>query len=136
MANSTGGAVKAFIEAQGLGIAAYAREAPQGVAMPYLTIQDGITVTPETAFPAHDDPEGHVAESVQVDVWQLGSAESFTLPDAVARAFLGANLTGLPSYGPRACQLDHGPIRVPDPDPNVVHHAVTLLVHRTLARRP
>jgi hypothetical protein len=103
--------------------------------MPYLTVQDGLSIAPEGAWPQHDDAEGHVEEMVQVDVWQARSAESLTLPDAVALAFRGATLTGLPSHNPRACLLDGGPERIPDPNDSVVHHALTLRVRRTLARR-
>ena len=139
MAATTAGALKAYLEAQGLGVTVFRDRAREDQAFPYLTVTEGIAVTPEETFNAFDDEDGHVVELAQVDVWQTWRnddrtiAESYTLADAVALALNGAILTTLPNYvgAARVASV----VRLLEVEENVVHHAVTVEVRRTLARR-
>lgn len=141
MAATTGNAVKALIEAAGLGVTVYRDEAVPAAAMPYVTVFEAISVNPEAAFNAYDDPEGHVTEQVQVDVWQQrrnpttnAITESYTLPDAVCRALAGKRLTALPTYGGHMQLV--GRTRLLEDEGQTIHDALTVEVRRTLARRP
>lgn len=141
MSATSGGAIKALLEAAGLGIAVYRDQAPEDVAFPYVTVFEAISVTPEPAFSAFDDSEGHVAEQVQVDVWQQrrnpttnAVTESYTLPDAVSRALSGGRLTSLPTYGGHMRLI--GRTRQLEDEGTVIHDAITIEIRRTLARRP
>lgn len=138
MAATTGNAIKALIEAAGLGVTVYRDQAPK-VAMPYVTVFEAITVTPEEAFNPRDDPEGHVTEEVQVDVWQqrrnadtLAITESYTLPDAVCLALSGGLLTALPTYGGHMRLI--GRTRQLEDEGTVIHDVLTVEVRRTLVR--
>lgn len=140
MAATTGGAIKALIEAAGLGIAVYRDSAPTGAVLPYVTVFEAISMAPDQAFNAFDDPEGHVTEEVQVDIWQqsrnpdtLAKTESYTLPDAVCLALTGAVLTTLATYGGHVRMT--GRTRLVEDD-GTIHDVVTVEVARTLARRP
>lgn len=140
MAASTAGAVKALIEAAGLGLSAYRDAAPEGAALPYATIHEAITLGPEPAFSQFDDPQHHVAEQVQVSLWQQSrdpatraKTESYTLPDAVCNALAGALLTGIPNYGGHVRVL--GRTRLLEDEGNTIHDAITIEVRRTFARR-
>lgn len=140
MANSTSGAVKALLEAAGLGISVYRDTAPPDQALPYVTVQEGISFADEPAFSAYDDPAHHVTEEVQVDVWQQWRSatraltESYTLADAVALTLEGALLTTLPTYGGHVVLT--GRQRLVEEDNNIVHDSITVELRRTLARRP
>lgn len=145
MAASTAGAVKALCESLGLGVPFYRDEAPERVAgvptpYPYGTIREQISLVPEAAFNQYDDEDGHVRELVQVDLWQQKKnpatgerLEDFTLADRLVAGLRGAQLPEAP--WPTAGIEVVGAPRVPDPDANVVHHAITVAVHRTLVRR-
>jgi hypothetical protein len=141
MAASTAGALKAFLEAQGLGISVYRDQAPEGPTFPYVTVHEAISVSPEPAFNSNDDAEGHVIEQVQVSIWQrsrhpdtLAKTESYTLPDAICLALTGARLTAMPTYGGHV--RVQGRTRLPEDEGTIIHDAVTIEVRRTLARRP
>lgn len=141
MAASTAGALKAFLEAQGLGISVYRDRAPEGPTFPYATVHEAISVSPEPAFNADDDPQGHVTEQAQVSIWQrsrnpdtLAKTESYTLPDAICLALTGAVLTALPTYGGHV--RVQGRTRLLEDEGTTIHDAVTVEVRRTLARRP
>ena len=54
------------------------------------------------------------------------------LADRVVLGLKGARLAAAP--WPVSGVTIVGAPRVPDPNPNVVHHAITIAVHRTLAR--
>jgi hypothetical protein len=138
---TTGAALKAMIEAGGLGVSVYRDEAPPGTALPYITVSEAITVNPELAFNPRDDAAGHVAEQVQIDVWQQrrnpttnAITESYTLPDAVCALVSGGKLTTLPTYGGHIRML--GRSRLIEEEGTVAHDAITAEVRRTLARRP
>lgn len=137
MAANTANAIKAYIETLGLGVSVYRDRAPINIAPPYITVVEAISVTPERAFNSFDDAEKHVVELAQVDVWQAwhdasgyGIAESYTLADAVAKALDGALPTSPPTrvMGMRLT----GMVRLLEPEQNIVHHALTVEVRRTL----
>jgi hypothetical protein len=139
VAASTAGAVKAYAETLGLGIPFFRDQAPEGEAYPYGTIREQISLVPEAAFSQYDDDDGHVLELVQVDLWQRKKnpatgerLEDFTLADRLVAGLRGAQLPDAP-YPVAGVEVVGAP-RVPDPDPNLVHHAITITVHRTLAR--
>lgn len=138
MADSLGSAVKQHLEALGLGIPVFGRRAPKGTARPYITVEDQVSLVPEPAFPQFDDPEGHVRELVRVGVWQDErdaqgqKVEDRGIADRVVLGLKGGRLDAAPF--PVAGVTVIGAPRVPDPDPNIVHHAITIAVSRTLAR--
>lgn len=131
--------MKAHAETLGLGVPFFRDQAPEGTAYPYGTIREQISLVAETAFNQYDDADGHVRELVQIDLWQRkkdpatgARIEDFTLADRLAAGFRGARLDAAP-YPVVGVELVGAP-RIPDPDPNLVHHALTIAVHRTLAR--
>lgn len=138
IAATTAGALKAHLEAQGLGISVYRDLAAPTVARPYLTVQEGVSITPDV-FPQWDDPEEHVSELAQVDVWQDARnqttnavTESYTLVDAVHRALAGVSLTATRTGRPAYCTVV-GRVRLFERDQNLIHDAITVRVRRTLA---
>lgn len=148
MAATTAGAIKAYLETLGLGVAVYRDRAPEntplftdaGAARPYVTVTEGISVVTDPAFNSFDDDQSHVIELAQVDVWQPwrypepagGIAESYTLPDAVMAALDGSRLAEAPTHvaGMRLT----GAVRLLEVDDNVVHHAFTVEIRRILTR--
>lgn len=134
MAATTAGAVKAVVEAAGLGVSAYRNAAPDGTAMPYVTVQDEVALSPLADGPYDRGVTHNVREVVQVDVWQTWRtasgkpAEDYALPAAIRRALHGASLPPAPGrvYG---CRVT-GSVRLVEPDTNVVHHALTLTIDR------
>lgn len=139
MATTTANALKAFIESLGLGITAHRDRPPKGTDRPYVTIIEAIADVPDDTS---DGGSGvTTAETVQIDVWETwkadsgGIAESFTLAQTIARALHGSRLLTSGSgaldktvYGVRVLSRR----RIPDPDANVVHNAITATVHRNL----
>jgi hypothetical protein len=134
---TTSGAVKAWLEAQGLGVAVYRDAAPNDrpAPLPYITVSEAVALTPDADGDSGDQTTRHtVTEIAQVDVWQTwrtsqGSvAEDYTLPPSVLRALDGASLPNAPGrvYGCRVTSM----VRLLEPDTNVVHHAVTVTVNR------
>lgn len=136
MAATSSAAIKAHLEAQGLGISVHRDTAPKDATYPYVTVQEAISVTPDLHGDNGADPS--VAEQVQVDVWQRwkdaasGSVtESYTLPDAVAEALSGAVLTSVGSRHVYGVTFDFS-VRFLERETNTVHHAVTCTVRRDL----
>lgn len=141
MAASSSGAIKALLESAGLGISVYRDTAPPDQGLPYVTVQEGISLVPEPAFSVFDDAAHHVTEEVQVNVWQQwrnpstrAVTESYTLPDAVTAVLVGGLLTALPTYGGH--MLFGSRQRLVEEDANVVHDSITVEIKRTLTRRP
>ena len=136
MAASLAGAVKAHIEAQSLGIAVFRDSAPDNTEYPYITILEDISTVPDGVFNAYDDPQGHVSELVQVDIWQQSrnaakvKVESYTLPDAVMKALHGTLLPTAPKQV-SGCQVVSR-TRLLEPENNIVHTALTVQVRRVL----
>lgn len=140
MAASLGGAIKALLESQGLGVPVFRDRAPANQSLPYVVVYEGIAVVPEVAFNAYDDPEGHVSELVQVSLYQQwrdsltgGLVESYTLADAMTLALHRNHLTTAP-FHVAGMRVTEGPVRVLDVDDNSVNHAVTVEVRRVLQR--
>jgi len=149
MSANTGNAVKALLETLGLGVSVYRDAAPLNTPLPVILVHEGISIVPEPSFSAFDDPEGHVRELVQVDVWQMWRdlrsgdvLESYTLPDAVVKGLRGASLATGPTRVSGVTVVDM--VRtVGNPLPNAreavgrgeqdkVRHAITIEVRRTL----
>lgn len=142
MAATTAGALKAYIEALGYGIPVF-RDGPRpGQAYPYAVVQEGISISldlPGCGDFGDTDAEITVTEIAQVDVLQQARAktsptrtknvERYALAEAIAHRLHGAALTGHPAHvhGVRVQTLD----RIPLAD-NVVRHAITVELHRTL----
>lgn len=135
MAATTAGAVKAFLEGQGLGIAVYRDQAPNGAAKPYVTVVEALVVVPDGVSTAYTDRG--VIETAQVSVWQQWKdpatgalTESPSLAAAVVSALDGAVLATHPQhvYGCRVA--DHR--RLLEQENNVVHHPITLELVRNL----
>lgn len=138
MAATTAGALKALIEGLGLGISAYRDRAPEGAALPYVTIVEGISLVPDgtvTAFEEGGDPG--VREVAQVSLWQQyrdpvtnAITESFTLPPALIRGLHGAVLTASPTHA-FGCRMVSA-LRLLEEDENLVHHPITVRIDRIL----
>ncbi len=134
MAATTAGAVKAYLEAQSLGVAVFRGQAPAGQAMPYVTVDEGVSIVPDLSgdFGSANPITGR--ETADVHVWQAErtglTGESYTLAPAVRRAMHGANLTASPTkvYGVRVV----GGQRLTEPDNDLVHDVVTVEISRAL----
>lgn len=137
MAASTGGALKAFLEAQGLGVSVF-RDRPSDKPLPYISVQEAIVVTPNPDGDFGDSTSGQtVTEQAQVDVWQQwrhpdtrALTESYSLADTVARKLHGAVLSAAPTVV-NGCRVLSS-IRLVEADENIVHTAVTVELSRVL----
>lgn len=136
-AASTGGALKHALEGAGLGVPVFRDRAPKDQAFPYVTVREEL----DLGLVARADA---VAELVQVDLWQYArwpaGVEAPKVAGKVAedsvlvrrlQAFLrGAVLPAAPTMTYRA--VLQGSVRLTEPDNNLVHHALTVRVHRDL----
>lgn len=137
MSATTAGALKALLEAAGLGVSVHRDAAPDGAVMPYITVSEGLATTPLQHGDVGDAAaDTAVAELAQVDVWQAwrtpekANAESYTLVPAVVKALHGAKL-------PTAPTVVHGmtvdsSVRLLERDSNTVHQAITVRIRRRL----
>lgn len=139
MAASTGGAIKAYLEGRALGVPWFRDLAPKGQAYPFGTVAEELSLTVVQRADA-------AAELVQVDLWQYlrwpaGTvrngvlvegkvAEDSALVRAVQGALRRAALVAAPTLTYRATL--EGSVRLTEPDDNLVHHALTVRVHREL----
>lgn len=134
MAASTAGAVKAYVETLALGVAVFRDRPPVGQAYPFVTITDELSLTVR-------QDTGTGSELVQVDLWQQlrwpaghplqgKVAEDPQLARALQRGLLRFPLDTAPTLTYRGAL--EGSVRLPDPDGNVVHHALTVRVAREL----
>ncbi len=142
MAASTAGALKAKIEAAGLGLSAFRDEAPENMdgtlrVPPYVTIAESLSIIPEGHFNPIDDTTGHVSELVQVDLWEQWRdkdsrviTESMTKAGDLIRALHGARLTTAPKRVFH-CDVD-GSRRLLDRKANRVHTAITVRLRRVM----
>lgn len=148
MSATLGGALKAYLEAKGLGITVFNDAPPVNTpragkvgSPPYCTVAEDIALTMdpmEDGGPA-SGAEATGSEIIQLDLWQTWKdgndkrIESQTLANAISRALHGGlNLTfGTPPtrvYG----VLHRNRIRILERDNNIVHHAYTLDVRRVI----
>lgn len=138
---STAGALKAYIESKGLGLAVYKDVPPpdelgKTIFPPYVTVSEGIAVTPvsDEDGGAGNGGESYVVELAQVDLWMAwrdqgnGRKESPALARSLHRILAGAMLDTSPArvYNV-AVQND---LRLEERDNNLVHHAITLAINR------
>lgn len=138
MSATTAGALKAWLESQGLGVPWFRDRAPANQPLPYGTIDEGIAITEDAAFNSFDDPEGHVVEVATVHLWEQwrdpatgALTESPTLADAVFLALKGKRPTTAPTWvgGMTADRR-----RIPEEANNAVHNAFNVTIRRTLTR--
>lgn len=136
-AASTGGAIKQYLEGQGLGVPVFRDRAAKDQAYPYITVAEELALTVVQRADAGD-------ELVQVDLWQYlrhpagvappavagRNAENSTLVRALQGALRRASLAAAPTLTYRATL--EGSVRLTEPDNNLVHHALTVRVHREL----
>lgn len=134
MAASTAGAIKAYLEGRGLGLPWFRDRAPKNLAYPFGTITEELSLTIVRRADAAD-------ELVQVSLWQYlrwpegharagKVAEDSVLVRALQAALRGATLAAAPTLTYQA-NLE-GSVRLPEPDNNLVQHALTVRVHREL----
>lgn len=131
MAASTAGAIKALLEAQGLGVAVYRAPITSLPAKPVITVDDGISLVPDQSGDfGSATADDTVTELDQVNVWETAAAESYTLVPSVLRALHGAVLVAAPThvYG---CSVD-GSVRLVEDDRKTVHTAITVRLRRAL----
>lgn len=145
MAATIAGAIKAHVEAAGLGLACYRDAAPShlnpktgklepSVPLPYVTVRERIAASNDPDGVFDDDVIHSETETVQVDLWQRwrtdsgGRAESYTLARDLRQLLRTVDLTGLPFrvYGTRVAAT----ARLLEPVTNVVHDVLTLTVRR------
>lgn len=130
MAATTAGGLKAKLEGLSLGVAVFRDKAPDGQALPYITITEAVSIVPDG--PQFDDST--VVELAQIDVWQPWKnasgvvAESYSLPGQVLAAVSGASLPAAPThvYG---VTVDSA-VRLLEAEVNIVHHALTVRIRR------
>jgi len=140
VAATTAGALKAYIESLGLGIPAFRRVAPpEHKVPPYITVQDTLNLSADRSGD-QGDPDARMtgSELVQVDLWESvhatdGSGERYGLPALLLRHLRNARLPIIGTsrvYGVVGVYVVHVP--EPDPESELVHHAVTCTVRRAL----
>jgi hypothetical protein len=142
MAASTGGAIKAFLENQGLGIAVYRDQAPQKQPGSYVVVQESLAFIPDM----EDGAVSTGVETVQIDLYQRYKSsptdappnhvvETGELPRALIRALHGSRLmtsgTGQPATTVYSV-LVRNRIRMLELDNNLVHDAITADVFQTV----
>lgn len=134
MALTTGGALKAYLEGAGLGVPWFRDRPPKEQPYPFGLVLDEQSLTTSRRADA-------AAELVQVDLWQRARhpaghpqagkvAEDPQLVRALQRALRSFPLDAAPTLTFRGYL--EGSVRLPDPDANLVHHALTVRVHRDL----
>lgn len=140
MAASTAGALKALIEAGGLGLSAYRDKAPPAAPLPHVTITERITLVRNGADGRFDHDAGPrtANETVQVSLWEhwrnpaTGAlSESYTLSDALTRLLDGTTLPVAPTHVWGV--LFRSSRRLPpEVDTNLVQTAITIEVVRDI----
>lgn len=144
MAATTSGAVKARVEAAGLGLSAYRDGAPsvQGpdgpvpsVPLPYVTVDEAVALIPDRDGTFDPDTLHTVEEMVTVHLWQRWrdgngktGPEDYGLASALVRVLHGTTLVPCPGqvFGVQV----RGRARLLEEKENVVHDALTVIVRR------
>ncbi|MDQ3573779.1 MAG: hypothetical protein M3404_02485 [Actinomycetota bacterium] len=145
MAATTGNAIKAHLEAGGLGLTGYRDKAPDQPSLPFFTVREAIALVPHPAMPHYDDAQGIVTETVQVDLWEAWQkptqsgptvSESYTLADDVARRLnqpMAASGSSAPPSHVWQMRLTSR-ARLFEEKANLIHHVFTVEVRRQLQR--
>jgi hypothetical protein len=131
-----GGALKAYLEAQGLGISVTKDRTVKGQARPYCTYSGDLSLTIDGL---EDGGAATGTEMLQLDLWQTLDQESPTLADDITKKLHGFRTSyGTPSktvYG----VLQRNRIRLIElvevakgQATSVVHHAYTLDIKRMI----
>lgn len=132
MSASIGGAIKAHLEGQALGVPIYRDRTEAGTKYPYILVSEGFAFTPPAAANPYSG-EHLTEETAQVDLWDIrknpntvGTVENYTLPDRLARALDGVGLETAPArvYGMHL--VDRARIV----DEKRIHHAYTVQIAR------
>lgn len=137
MSATLSGALKAGIEALGLGLSAYRDEAPSDATRPYVTLHEGISRTREQHGDQGDaDAHGAATELVQASLWQDWRDETGALIEQPGLAEdLVAGINGLAlATAPRrvySCTVDDSQ-RFLEDESNTVHEAITVRIRRDL----
>lgn len=149
MAATLSGAAKAFIEGMGLSLSVYRDRAPKDEPLPFVVVQEGISIdTIQMGDYSDTDAERVVAELIQVTLFQEwrkadGKAgESYTLAADLHRKLHGSQFGG---HAPKNVQgvTVQNHVRLPSVDgpgsttdaadgANVVQDVLTLRVRRNL----
>lgn len=137
MALTVANGLKALVESLGLGLSAYRDQPPEGTARPYVTITEEIATAYDSA---EDGKSDTVVETAQVDLWQdwhlqtTGDVgENYTLAPALKKGLDGSRLSQVGSVlGTAVVYMVRvtGSLRLLDPVPNIIHHSITVEVHR------
>src|SRR5712691_7195362 len=95
MAATLYGAIKAYLEAQGLGISVFRDLPPPAKSRPYVVVTSDIAMRP---IPLEDGTVYDVAEEIQIDLYETGRgqneqpSESPTLADSITAKLVGTTL--------------------------------------------
>ena len=146
LAAGTYGALKAYVEAQGLNISLYKDAAPPTtkdpvtglLKKPYCTIIEDLSMTSDSRDDGGAGAGGstYVSELVQLDLWMNWrdsadkSLEDRALPSAIHRKLDGCTLDLSPTRVYNVVVQNR--IRLVERDNNVVHVAYTLAIRRAL----
>lgn len=126
MAASIGGAVAAVIRAAETPIAndqLYLDQAPTDVLPPYMTYNDGISITPALKG---DSKVMMMAQQMQLNLWQTINDEDPALLGSLVEALDGAHLN-INGFDIRPKVAVTSIVRLDEPyDERLVHHAITI----------
>lgn len=135
MALTSANALKTLIEGLGLGLSAYRSGPPEGLARPYVTIQEEIALVPD---PLEDATMTTGQETVQIDLWQDlrnlvtgDTGENYALAPALRRGLHGARLIPIGTKITYAV-LVRSSARMEEPKDNIIHTAITVDIFREL----
>ena len=97
-----------------------ADKVPERPTFPYITVLDMIYDVPALSGDCSTIAR---TRGVQVDLWQKSADEVVTLAEQLVDALDGANLTANQRvHGARGADCQ----RIDDPNPQIIHHAITL----------
>ena len=135
MPYTTAGALNVLINSLNLGVTAYRDRAPAGTALPYVTVTEGLDLTPDAL---EDGGVGTAVETCQVDLWQhwkdqvTGSvAENGLLAPALIRGLHGKRTQQIGSSTVYTVRVISAP-RLLEEENNVVHHPITVEINREI----
>lgn len=135
---TSSGALKQYIEAQGLGLSAYRDNAAEGAVLPYVRIHEEITKTPRRSGDFGDQAaEVLVTEEVQLDLFQPYKNDSnavvevYPLTDQLVRKLHGAHLASFYTKRVAGVRVLNS-TRFLNEDENVVRHLITVALDRAL----